>query len=77
MAEPTHGEIVTALTRLEAKVDGLVGDVADTKEMVEAWQAVKTGGKVITWLAKLAAAVIGLIVFAKAGAVALVDWGKP
>jgi len=77
MAEPTHGEIVTALARLETKVDGLVDDVADTKEMVEAWQAVKTGGKVITWMAKIAAAIIGLVVFAKADAVAMVDWGKP
>jgi hypothetical protein len=75
MAEATHGEILKAIAQLETKVDGLVGEVSKTKEMVEAWQAVKTGGKVITWLAKLAAAIIGLIVFAKAGAVAMVGWG--
>jgi hypothetical protein len=76
MAEPTHGEIITALARIETQVAGLVNDVAETKEMVEAWQAVKTGGKVITWLAKVAAAIIGLVVFAKAGSVAMVDWGS-
>lgn len=77
MADPTHGEILTAIAKIEAKIVTLGVDVAATKEMVEAWQAVKTGGKVITWLAKIAAALIGLVVFAKAGAVALVEWGKP
>lgn len=73
---PTHEAIVAAISQLEAKVDGLALQVAETKEIVETWRAVRSGGKVITWLAKIAAAVIGLVVFVKAGAVALVDWGS-
>lgn len=78
MAEPTHGEILAQLAELKALVGNLAADVAETKGMVEAWNAVKTGGKVISWLAKVGGALIALIVLAKTGAVALVEWGaKP
>lgn len=40
---------------------------ASTKELVEAWNAVKTGGKFVRWIAPLAGAVGGAWVFVKTG----------
>lgn len=39
-------------------------DIAATKELVEAWNAVKTGGKFVTWLGAIAAALAALWVVA-------------
>jgi hypothetical protein len=61
------------VTRIEGKVEALTDQVAQTREMVEAWQAVKTGGKAITWLAKVLAAVVAVMAIIKVSAAALVE----
>lgn len=67
--------------RVEGKVDGLSvtvgtmsGDVGKTKEIVEAWNAVKTGGKFLKWMGGIVAAVGAIIVATKAGVAHV--WGK-
>lgn len=40
---------------------------ASTKELVEAWNAVKTGGKFVRWIAPLIGAIGGAWVFVKTG----------
>lgn len=76
MAEPTHAEIAQAVKALADEVKALAATVAETKEIVETWNAVKTGGKALTWLAKTLAAVFALWAVFKVGAVALVDMGS-
>lgn len=48
-----------------------------TLEMVEAYAAVKTGGRFVAWFAKFMAGMIALWVFVKGGAQFLVEIGKP
>jgi hypothetical protein len=61
------------VTRIEGKVEALTDQVAQTREMVEAWQAVKTGGKAITWFAKVLAGIVAVIAIIKVSAAALVE----
>jgi hypothetical protein len=61
------------VTKIEGKIEVLTGEVAQTREMVEAWQAVKTGGKAITWLAKVLAAIVAVMAIIKVSAAALVE----
>ena len=76
--QPTHAEIAVVLKRVENKVEELTEVVNQMREMVETWNAVKTGGRAITWLAKVAAGILALIVLAKAGMVWMVEMGgKP
>ena len=73
MNEITHAEIAEMVTRIEHKVETLTDQVAQTREMVEAWQAVKTGGRAITWLAKVLAGIVAVIAVIKVSAAALVE----
>jgi hypothetical protein len=43
------------------------GDVSETKEIVEAWGAVKTAGKFIKWLGSIATGAVAFYLLAKAG----------
>ena len=76
MVEPTHGAILARLDEVAGKVDDLKAEVAKTREIVEAWQAFKTGGKFVTWLAKMIASGLAIWAAFKLGAVALVDLGS-
>ena len=73
MTEITHAEIAEMVTRIEHKVETLTEQVSQTREMVEAWQAVKTGGRAITWLAKVMAGIVAVIAIIKVSAAALVE----
>ena len=73
MTEVTHAEIAAIVTRIERNVETLTEQVAQTREMVEAWQAVKTGGRAITWLAKVMAGIVAVIAVIKVSAAALVE----
>lgn len=42
-------------------------DVAETKDLVEAWGAVKTAGKFIKWLGSIATGMVAVYLLAKAG----------
>lgn len=64
----THADIAARMDRLEEKVDKLT-------DLIDALSAIKTGGKVINWLAKALAAGIGLYIAAEAGAQWLVKLG--
>jgi len=85
MAETTHPEIARGLAEVKASLAAMhielkaVADKVDeTRDIVEAWQAVKTGGKVITWVAKVGAAVLAIFALVKVGATGIVDLGgKP
>jgi ABC-type hemin transport system substrate-binding protein len=62
---------VSALTQ---KLEAVSNDVNKTKDIVEAWNAVKTGGKFLKWLGGVIAAVTAIIVATKAGVSHF--WGK-
>jgi hypothetical protein len=68
----THTEIADRLTRLEDKVDKKFDEL---KDILDAVTAVKTGGKVINWLAKMLAAGIAVGVILKGGAMWFVALG--
>jgi hypothetical protein len=74
MSEITHADIAAMVTRIEGKLETLGAEVAKTREIVEAWQAVKTGGKAITWLAKLLAATVLFVGMFKVGVAAMIEW---
>lgn len=42
-------------------------DVSETKDIVEAWGAVKTAGKFIKWLGSIATGAVAFYLLAKAG----------
>jgi len=81
MNQPTNQEIARRMTGLETQVKDLikavealndsVGDmkagVDETRDIVKAWEAVKTGGKFVKWLGALAAAVAAIVVTIKGG----------
>lgn len=75
-SEPTHGEILKQIEALTAKFEELASDVRDTHEIVQAWDAIKTGSRAITWLAKLAAACLGIWALIKIGAGGIVELGS-
>lgn len=74
--QPTHAEISQGLKTVDAKIDRLTVRFDELKDLIELQQAIKTGGKVVTWLAKLAAAIVLLIAMTKTGAIAFVEWGS-
>lgn len=76
MAESTHAQIAQAVKDLAVKIDGLEKQVAETREMVETWNAVKHGGKALTWLAKMLAGIFALWVSFKIGAAYIVEVGS-
>ena len=55
------------VTGLKTEVFGLKREVSETREIVEAWGAVKTAGKFLKWLAMIVASVTAIVVGAKLG----------
>lgn len=69
--------IEAAIKKVDDVVVGLEtvrDEVSQTKEIVEAWNAVKTGGKFLKWLGGVVAAVVAIIAAGKLGISHL--WGK-
>ncbi|WP_062788588.1 hypothetical protein [Novosphingobium capsulatum] len=78
---PTDQEIAQRMTGLEQgiveltkAVDAMRGDLSDvkvgvdeTRDIVKAWEAVKTGGRFVKWLGALAAAIAAIVVAIKGG----------
>lgn len=73
---PTHAEqqmlkamatMTDEMRALQMKVGGLEDKVKETKDIVEAWGAVKTMGKFIKWLGALVAAVTAVAIGVKLG----------
>lgn len=58
------------LDTLIASVEALQKDVAETKEIVEAWSAVKTIGKFVKWAGGILAACVAIGVAVKLGVAA-------
>lgn len=63
-------EAVAALTdemqALKREIHDVKTSVNETKEIVEAWEAVKLGGRFVKWLAGLGSGIAGLWIMAKA-----------
>lgn len=64
------------LERIERRLDEIDGKLDQMNGILETWQAFKTGGQIITWLAKVATALIGVIVFLKIGLISLLGGHK-
>ncbi len=60
-------EVLNAVNGMRSEVADVKADVAETREIVKAWEAVKTGTKFVKWLGALAAAVAAIALAAKAG----------
>lgn len=83
MNEITHKEIAQQVEENRREIKAVHDDVAEirkdmakTLELVEAYAAVKTGGKFVAWFAKFMAGLLALWVFIKGGAQLLVELGK-
>lgn len=59
---------VSSIPEIQADLAEVKGDTAKTKEIVEAWAAVKNVGKFLKWFAGIVAAVSAIIVAIKVGA---------
>lgn len=62
MIETTHADLLHELHAIRDEFSALKHEVAQMREVVDAWQAVKTGGKIVGWVAKLGTAVLALVV---------------
>lgn len=62
-AVATMTDEVTALKR---RVEDLSEKVKRTNDIVDAWQAVKTGGKFVTWIAGVGSGLAGVWLMVKA-----------
>lgn len=65
-------QILKEVTELKAQVAILNKHVNDMNGILETWQAFKTGGQIITWVAKIATAILGIFVFLKLGLSSLI-----
>lgn len=54
------------VTELSHKITELEEQVSEMKEIVQAWEAMKTGGKFVKWLAGIGSGIAGLWILAKA-----------
>ena len=64
-------EIEKALKNIAEKLEPIgqmQADIAATKEIVEAWGAVKSFGKFLKWVGSISAAISAIIVAVKVGA---------
>lgn len=61
-------EAVACIPDMQSDLADVKEDAAKTKEIVEAWSAVKTMGKFLKWSAGIIAAVSAIIVALKIGA---------
>lgn len=75
MSEET--DVLVVLAEIKAEVATLTKKVDDMKDMVNAWQAFKTGSSFFIGLAKFGAAIVALALLLKGGVAALVAWGAP
>lgn len=64
-------QILQELADLKNQVAILNKHVNDMNGILETWQAFKTGGQIITWVAKIATAILGIFVFLKLGLASL------
>lgn len=90
MSEVTHQEIARKveengkdIAAVDRKVDDLRAEVtemrtqiAKTLELVEAYAAIKTGGKAVAWMSKFLAGLLAIWVLIKGGAQFLVELGR-
>lgn len=60
-------EMRREMASLKAETAEIQKDVAETRDIVKAWEAVKTGGKFVKWFGALAAAVVAIIAAVKGG----------
>lgn len=65
----THADLAKRMDRIEEQL-------SEITDMIDTWNAVKTGGKAVNWLAKLLAAIIAIGLAVKGGAVFLADIGR-
>lgn len=63
----SHGEILSRIETLTEQVKEMRGEIAETREIIQAWQAVKTGGVFITWIAKVVTGIVALVAVFKFG----------
>lgn len=77
MTEISHADIARKVEDLSDKVDSMADDVGKMRELMEAYSAVKTGGRFVAWFAKFMAGLLAIWVFIKGGAQLLVELGKP
>lgn len=83
MSEVTHKEIMekaeensALIAELRADLSKVSVEVGKVLELVEAYSALKTGGKFVTWMAKFLAGLLAIWVFIKGSAQLLVELGK-
>lgn len=71
-----QAEMARAQEALAASQKKMTDDMAQTRELVEAYAAVKTGGRFVAWFAKFMAGLLALWVFLRGGAQFLVEIGS-
>jgi len=75
-----ESQFTQALTQLEARLDARLAKIEtkqdQTNEILETWQAFKTGGRIITNFAKFTTAILAVILFIKVGLVSLLEGHK-
>lgn len=83
MSEVTHQEIARKvdengrnIAAVDRKVDDLRADFSKMVELMEAYAAIKTGGKAVAWMSKFLAGLLAIWVLIKGGAQFLVELGK-
>ena len=69
-------ELVQEMQAMRSALEDLQRETQAIKEVIQAWEFVKTGGKLVTWLAKFGAGVVGLILLLKGISTGLVDLGS-
>lgn len=67
----THEELGQKLDAISAELADVRADVSATKEIVEAWAAVKTAGRFVKWLSGIIGALGVIWLVAKAAAMNL------
>lgn len=61
------GEMRDSVSEVKQSLVQVEKDVSETKDLVEAWGAVKTAGKFIKWLGSIATGLVAFYLLAKAG----------
>ena len=60
--------LTDATNEMQHKIDGLTKEVAQTREIVEAWAAVKTAGKFLRWIGGIGGGIVAIYFGIKFGA---------
>ena len=83
MSEVTHKEIAEMVEKNRDEIANVTRELTDLRaefgkmvELLEAYTALKTGGKFVTWMAKFLAGLLAIWVLVKGGAQFLVELGK-